>query len=133
MEPMARPTYYAPELVSARFGSCSTTPPNTRRSGPHINCSPTIPVRFRRGTSPKGVASYAWGSEHSSSQSQSCRTTLISELLIFSGCSAVYSMNPSLLNLFRKKFTRERVVPIMSASVACEIVGITPAGGSSFP
>jgi hypothetical protein len=27
------------------------------------------------------------------------------------------TMNPSLLNLFMKKFTRERVVPIISASV----------------
>src|SRR5947209_20319818 len=44
---------------------------------------------------------------------QSCRTTLKSELLIFSGCSPLYSMKPSFLNLFRKKFTRERVVPII--------------------
>ena len=29
----------------------------------------------------------------------------------------LYSMKPSLRNLFRKKLTRERVVPIMSASV----------------
>ena len=30
----------------------------------------------------------------------------------------LYSMNPSFLNLFMKKFTRERVVPIMSARVS---------------
>jgi hypothetical protein len=29
-----------------------------------------------------------------------------------------YSMNPSFLNLFMKKFTRERVVPIIFASVS---------------
>jgi two-component system, sensor histidine kinase len=33
---------------------------------------------------------------------QSCRTTLSSELLILSGSSPLYSMKPSLLNLFRK-------------------------------
>ena len=32
-------------------------------------------------------------------------------------------MNPSFLNLFMKKFTRERVAPIISASVSCEIFG----------
>ena len=32
-------------------------------------------------------------------------------------------MKPSFLNLFRKKFTRERVVPTISASVSCEIFG----------
>jgi len=31
-------------------------------------------------------------------------------------------MKPSFLNLFRKKFTRERVVPTISASVSCEIL-----------
>jgi hypothetical protein len=30
--------------------------------------------------------------------------------------AAVYSMNPSRRSLFRKKFTRDRVVPIISAS-----------------
>jgi hypothetical protein len=30
----------------------------------------------------------------------------------------LYSMNPSFLNLFMKKFTRERVAPIISASVS---------------
>ena len=35
----------------------------------------------------------------------------------------MYSMKPSFLNLFKKKFTRERVVPIISASVSCEIFG----------
>jgi hypothetical protein len=30
-------------------------------------------------------------------------------------------MNPSRLNLFMKKFTRDHVVPTISASVSCEI------------
>src|SRR5207245_2200491 len=64
---------------------------------------------------------------------QSCRTTLSSEELIVSGSSSLYSMNPSLLNLFRKKFTRARVVPTISASVSCEILGTTLAGLSSLP
>ena len=42
------------------------------------------------------------------------RTTLRSELLIFS--SPLYSMNPSFLNLFIKRFTRVRVVPTISAN-----------------
>jgi hypothetical protein len=29
-------------------------------------------------------------------------------------------MKPNFLNLFMKKFTRERVVPIISANVSCE-------------
>src|SRR5947207_8824742 len=64
---------------------------------------------------------------------QSCRTTLSRELLILSGSSPSYSMKPSFLNLFRKKFTRDRVVPIISASVSCEIRGTTRAGLSCFP
>jgi hypothetical protein len=37
------------------------------------------------------------------------------------------------LNLFRKKFTRERVVPTISASVSCEIFGTTRIGLSCLP
>ena len=59
---------------------------------------------------------------------QSCRTTLKRELLMVMGRSAEYSMKPSFLNLFRKKFTRERVVPTISARVIWEIVGTTRAG-----
>jgi hypothetical protein len=47
---------------------------------------------------------------------QSRRTTLRSELLIFN--SPLYSMNPSFRNLFMKKLTRERVVPIISANIS---------------
>ena len=32
-------------------------------------------------------------------------------------------MKPSFLNLFMKKFTRERVVPTISASISCDILG----------
>ena len=41
----------------------------------------------------------------------------MSELLILR--PPLYSMNPSRLNLFMKKFTRDLVVPTISASVAC--------------
>ncbi len=44
------------------------------------------------------------------------KTTLNNELLIFK--PPLYSMNPSLRNLFMKKFTRDRVVPTISASVS---------------
>jgi hypothetical protein len=53
----------------------------------------------------------------------SCRTTLRSEVLIWS--PPLYLMNPSFLNLFMKKFTRERVVPTISASISCDILGRT--------
>ncbi len=53
----------------------------------------------------------------------SCRTTLMRALLIFS--PPLYSMNPSLRNLFMKKLTRERVVPTISASISCDIFGMT--------
>lgn len=64
---------------------------------------------------------------------QSCRTTLNSELLILMGSSPLYSMNPSFLNLFRKKFTRERVVPTISARVSCEIFGTMRTGTACLP
>jgi hypothetical protein len=46
----------------------------------------------------------------------SCRTTVRRDLLIL--ILPLYSTNPSFLNLFMNKFTRERVVPIISASVS---------------
>ena len=53
---------------------------------------------------------------HGAAPVQSRSTTLRSELLILS--SPLYSMNPSFRNLFMKKFTRDRVVPTISASVS---------------
>src|SRR5258705_3930265 len=47
---------------------------------------------------------------------QSCKTTLRREALTFR--PPLYSMNPNFLNLFMKKFTRERVVPTISASIS---------------
>jgi hypothetical protein len=49
------------------------------------------------------------------------RSTLSSELLTFK--PPLYSMNPSFRNLFMKKFTLERVVPTISASVSCDTFG----------
>jgi hypothetical protein len=37
------------------------------------------------------------------------------------------------MNLFRKKLTRDRVVPIISASMSCLIFAMTVSGLSSFP
>jgi hypothetical protein len=54
-------------------------------------------------------------------RSQSRKPTLRRELLIFK--PPLYSMNPSFRNLFMKKFTRERVVPTISASVSCDTFG----------
>src|SRR5439155_24925558 len=59
------------------------------------------------------------------------RTTLKSEFLILS--PPLYSMNPSLRNLFMKKLTRDRVVPIISARVSWLTLGITASGFPSFP
>ena len=47
---------------------------------------------------------------------QSCKTTLSREVLTLR--PPLYSMNPNFLNLFMKKFTRERVVPTISASTS---------------
>jgi len=57
------------------------------------------------------------------SADQSRSTTLSREWLIFK--PPLYSMKPSFRNLFRKKLTRERVVPTISASVSCDTFGST--------
>src|SRR5687767_395988 len=62
---------------------------------------------------------------------QSRSTTLRRELLIFK--PPLYSMKPSFRNLFMKKFTRERVVPIISASVSCETLGSLRWSASGSP
>jgi hypothetical protein len=54
----------------------------------------------------------------------SCSTTLKREVLI--SIPPLYLMKPSFLNLFMKKLTRERVVPIISASISCDTLGSTP-------
>ncbi len=56
----------------------------------------------------------------------SCRTTLSRELLMW--ISPLYSMKPSFLNLFMKKLTRGRVVPIISASISCDTLARTFCG-----
>lgn len=71
------------------------------------------------------------GRPRSARPGQSCSTTLRSELLIVRPRSPL--MKPSFLNLFMKKFTRDRVVPTISASVSCEIFGMTRCGLSSSP
>jgi hypothetical protein len=48
--------------------------------------------------------------------SYSCRTTVRRDLLIL--IPPLYWMKPSFLNLFMNIFTRERVVPIISASIS---------------
>ena len=45
----------------------------------------------------------------------------------------LYSMKPSFLNLFMKKLTRDRVVPIISASVSWLIFAMTGSGVPSLP
>ena len=45
----------------------------------------------------------------------SCKTTVNNALLTL--ILPLYSINPNFLNLFIKKFTRERVVPTIPASV----------------
>src|SRR5678815_1149472 len=61
----------------------------------------------------------------------SCSTTLTRAGLIFR--PPLYSMNPSFRNLFMKKFTRERVVPTISASVSCDSFGNTRGGAAFSP
>jgi hypothetical protein len=60
------------------------------------------------------------------SPTHSCNTTLNSD--VFTCNPPLYLINPIFLNLFMKKFTRERVVPIISASISCDTGGTTPCG-----
>ena len=46
--------------------------------------------------------------------------TRIVDIAMFS-CGQRPTSPPGFLNLFMKKFTRERVAPIISASVSCEM------------
>ena len=62
---------------------------------------------------------------------QSRSTTLNNELLIFR--TPLYSMKPSRRNLFMKKFTRERVVPTISARVSWESFGKVRCNASGSP
>ena len=56
----------------------------------------------------------------------SCKTTVSNDLLTL--ILPLYSMKPSFLNLFMKKLTRERVVPIMPARVSWETFGSMRSG-----
>ena len=62
---------------------------------------------------------------------QSRRSTPRRESLTFT--LPLYSMNPSFRNLFMKKFTRERVVPTISANVSCDTLGRTRRDASGSP
>src|SRR5580658_6934668 len=61
----------------------------------------------------------------------SFRTTLSSDLLTL--MRPLYSMKPSLRKRFMKKLTRDRVVPIISASVSWVIFGINASGSPALP
>ena len=71
------------------------------------------------------------GNRRRTKRLHSWRTTLRREALILR--PPLYSMKPSFLNLFMKKFTRERVVPIISASISCESFGNVACGRSPLP
>src|SRR5690606_32322470 len=61
----------------------------------------------------------------------SCRMTATSD-----SCTVkvpLYSTNPSLRNLFMKKFTRDRVVPIIWARAVWEMGGSTRSGPFGLP
>jgi hypothetical protein len=62
---------------------------------------------------------------------QSCKTTVNRDLLTL--ILPLYSIKPSFLNLFMKKFTRERVVPTIFESVSWETFGSSRFGCSFFP
>src|ERR1700736_3868366 len=61
----------------------------------------------------------------------SCKTTVSSDLLTL--ILPLYSMKPSFRNLFMKKFTRDRVVPIIFASVSWETFARMRSGCSFSP
>jgi hypothetical protein len=62
---------------------------------------------------------------------QSCKTTLKREL--FTWIEPLYWIKPSFLNLFIKKLTRDRVVPIISANISCDTLGSTFLGSPGLP
>src|ERR1700719_3441471 len=62
---------------------------------------------------------------------QSCKTTLRREL--FTWIEPLYWIKPSFLNLFMKKLTRDRVVPIISAYISCDTLGSTFLGSPGLP
>ena len=62
---------------------------------------------------------------------QSCKTTLRREL--FTWIAPLYWIKPSFLNLFMKKLTRDRVVPIISANISCDTLGSTFWGSPGAP
>ena len=45
----------------------------------------------------------------------------------------LYLMKPSFLNLFMKKLTRERVAPIIPASISCDTLGSIFSGWGCLP
>jgi hypothetical protein len=74
---------------------------------------------------------YEWADDKESLPLAGClnyswRTTVSKDLLTL--ILPLYSMKPSFLNLFMKKFTRERVVPIISARVSWETCGSERSG-----
>jgi hypothetical protein len=67
----------------------------------------------------------------SAARRQSCKITFRRELCT---CSPpLYSINPNRRNLFMKKLTRDRVVPIISASVSWLTLAMTGSGFPSLP
>ena len=48
-------------------------------------------------------------------------------------CGRCIQRTPSLRKRFMKKLTRDRVVPIISANVSCEILGINVSGSPGSP
>jgi hypothetical protein len=64
-------------------------------------------------------------------RSESSETTVNNDLLTY--ILPLYSIKPSFLNLFMKKFTRERVVPTMLARVSCETFARRFRGWSASP
>jgi hypothetical protein len=122
--------------VTVRVGT--HTPLSYIAQGQGLSLSPAITHQYAAGAGPL-YGSMRWGDvvcrivNRDPMTTYSSNTMVSSEGLIFRGRPLSYSMNPAFLNLFKKKFTRERVVPTISASVACEIRGTNGSGVSCWP
>jgi hypothetical protein len=106
--------------VSERVGRPNERAPVTAREAGTDRLTGLKPSRFRR----LGLSNCSHGRIYSASISLSLvlisglsRKTMFNKEL-WTSSLPLYSIKPSLRNLFMKKLTRDRVVPIISASVS---------------
>jgi hypothetical protein len=89
----------------------------------HIGCDRIQQLQRPSASVIDGRSDFSIGLRAALTSIQSFSTTLSRDLSTW--ISPLYRMKPSFRNLFMKTFTRDRVVPIISASISCETLGST--------